>query len=638
MISKKYLLLSTIAASMITACNSGSSGSAVQPPPNNPAQTAPALPMKFQARYEKNGQYDPNSFLTVQNDFFIVGQALRDGNLDKQVEQNHHLSLSNLHNASTPVWNIAQIYSEPGNKVLFTNGTQTGVFVNSWWTLGDTPDFTPNYGNPWRLVQQVVSESDITKVSILPTWNNNGQYTSGYILTYNSQCYKAQWWNQGSQPPQTAPAQSWQSPWVIITCPSSPSDIESAVDDNRTGETDDIEDLPSQGESTTPIEDLDPIPESTPIIPIEVPESTPSPIVPPTPIIVESQLPSAGYKLLRSISDADWNWLFPLRYGKSNPQGGTYNNDPYTTNPGDIFTLASFKKAVLEYNAYAARNNYKQFLNDGNQKQQAEEFAAFMSNVSRETSGSWQNAPAPWIAENIWKGGLYWVQEVGYSTNSDGTSPFVGYVDAGSDWAPVQGRSYHGRGPIQLSWNYNYGAFSAWLYDNGLYSEKIKSRNALLINPGLVNSDPVVSLLSAIWFWMTPQGPKPSAHDVIYGAVSNISRTTQETGLPPMKDGSTPPNAVGDSVDPEVIAYRLGTTINIINGGIECNGAASWHPGPPQRASYYNAYAAYINSQYNAGATLIPAATNIWNDKISTSSPRSKQSATCFNQKSYYGY
>ncbi len=269
-----------------------------------------------------------------------------------------------------------------------------------------------------------------------------------------------------------------------------------------------------------------------------------------------------------------------------------------------------------------------------------------MSNVSRETSGSWAGAPSPWIADytvngvptKVWKGGLYWVQEVGYETNADGTSPHVSYIDASSEWKPVQGRSYHGRGPIQLSWNYNYGAFSAWLYDNGLYAEKITSRDALLINPGLVNSDPIVSMLSAIWFWMTPQGPKPSAHDVIYGAVSNVSRTTQELGLPPKKDGSSVPTANGDSTNPEVVAYRLGTTINIINGGIECNGAASWHPGPPQRASYYNAYAAYLNTQYNAGATLVPAAVNIWNDKISTADAQSKQSATCFNQKSYFGY
>jgi hypothetical protein len=36
------------------------------------------------------------------------------------------------------------------------------------------------------------------------------------------------------------------------------------------------------------------------------------------------------------------------------------------------------------------------------------------------------------------------------------------------------------------------------LYDNGIYKEVITSRDALLKNPGLVNNDAVVSMLSAI--------------------------------------------------------------------------------------------------------------------------------------------
>ena len=40
----------------------------------------------------------------------------------------------------------------------------------------------------------------------------------------------------------------------------------------------------------------------------------------------------------------------------------------------------------------------------------------------------------------------------------------------------------------------------------------------LLSNPDLVETDPVVSFKTAIWFWMTPQPPKPSCHDVMIGA------------------------------------------------------------------------------------------------------------------------
>jgi hypothetical protein len=40
--------------------------------------------------------------------------------------------------------------------------------------------------------------------------------------------------------------------------------------------------------------------------------------------------------------------------------------------------------------------------------------------------------------------------------------------------------------------------------------------NVTLSNPELLSSDGVVSFASAIWFYMTPQFPKPSIHDVIF--------------------------------------------------------------------------------------------------------------------------
>ncbi|CAK9159301.1 unnamed protein product [Ilex paraguariensis] len=39
----------------------------------------------------------------------------------------------------------------------------------------------------------------------------------------------------------------------------------------------------------------------------------------------------------------------------------------------------------------------------------------------------------------------------------------------------------------------------------------------LLNSPETVANYPVVSFKTALWFWMTPQSPKPSCHDVITG-------------------------------------------------------------------------------------------------------------------------
>ncbi|MBF6096394.1 hypothetical protein IU502_29360, partial [Nocardia cyriacigeorgica] len=89
--------------------------------------------------------------------------------------------------------------------------------------------------------------------------------------------------------------------------------------------------------------------------------------------------------------------------------------------------------------------------------------------------------------------------------------------------------------PIQLSWNYNYG----------LCGDDLNLQ--LLQEPELVETDPVISFKTALWFWMTPQSPKPSCHAVI--------------------TGSWTPNEV-DSQAGRVPGY--GVITNIINGGLEC--------------------------------------------------------------------
>jgi hypothetical protein len=87
-----------------------------------------------------------------------------------------------------------------------------------------------------------------------------------------------------------------------------------------------------------------------------------------------------------------------------------------------------------------------------------------------------------------------------------------------------------------------------------------------------------------------------------------------------------------------VFAYRLGTVINIVNGGLECNKAAKWHNGPLQRVAYYNAYAAYFNDKYRVSAARVGEATDVWTHTVSDASPLNLRSATCYNQKSYYGW
>ena len=54
----------------------------------------------------------------------------------------------------------------------------------------------------------------------------------------------------------------------------------------------------------------------------------------------------------------------------------------------------------------------------------------------------------------------------------------------------MPGKDYYGRGPIQLSWNYNYGPAGQSIGFDGLN------------NPEIVANDVVVSFKTTFWFWM----------------------------------------------------------------------------------------------------------------------------------------
>ena len=71
-----------------------------------------------------------------------------------------------------------------------------------------------------------------------------------------------------------------------------------------------------------------------------------------------------------------------------------------------------------------------------------------------------------------------------------------------------QGKKYYGRGAKQLSWNFNYGAFSKAIFGNS---------SVLLEKPELVATT-WLNFASAIWFFVSPQPPKPSMLQVVDGS------------------------------------------------------------------------------------------------------------------------
>ncbi|WP_422358916.1 glycoside hydrolase family 19 protein [Reichenbachiella sp.] len=265
------------------------------------------------------------------------------------------------------------------------------------------------------------------------------------------------------------------------------------------------------------------------------------------------------------VTEDMWNELFPYRYGaKDTPDGWVL--DP----ADDFFTYASFVdavdqigniKAVLSRrcgtNAYVVNRvdkttnvsieirhdedfdaiqnankeivtievDYADFLSEGDLETRKRELTAFLANIAHETTGGWPTAPG---GQFSW--GLHFREEVGNPTQ---------YRDEGNLlYPPSPGKSYHGRGPMQLSWNYNYGQASEYLFGD---------KQVLLDEPERLVQDASLAFQTAIWFWMTPQYPKPSAHDVMAGHWSPNPYDETKNRIP-----------------------GLGMTVNIINGGIEC--------------------------------------------------------------------
>ncbi len=186
--------------------------------------------------------------------------------------------------------------------------------------------------------------------------------------------------------------------------------------------------------------------------------------------------------------------------------------------------------------------DYASFLQVGDLETRKREVSAFFANISHETTGGWDTAPG---------GRFSW----GLHFREEPTNASYAYPD--TNYPPTPGKSYKGRGPIQLSYNYNYGPASEFIFGD---------KQVLLDNPEKVIEDASLAFQTAIWFWMTPQYPKPSAHAVM---------TNQWT-----------PNAY------DITKNRvpgLGMTVNIINGGVEC-GQGIEKPQVLDRIGYYERF------------------------------------------------
>lgn len=399
-----------------------------------------------------------------------------------------------------------------------------------------------------------------------PFWKVSTTYTGGETVYYKGKIYQCNWWSEGTPPDQLV-GQSWtligDAEWTVPEDPKNYEDDES--DEPQIGVVETLTDAQ--------VEEI-----WGGIDPRYTSEASLSRL--------EDCLPKSYY-----------DELFPYRFGsdgwKSMPDDAYYKGANRQNQP-DYYSYDNLKQAVSElsnlmiklewfedsqycYRITRLDKTTKQqvlvfqqedwtqpwnktktpvykiidfgtFLAEGSDTDKKRELAAFLANISHETGGGNVEGIYPEIQT-----GLYFNEE---TTHIGATSS--GYTSA--NYPSVPGHSYHGRGPIQTSWNYNYGQLSGIVYGD---------INILLENPERLASDGVLGFKAAIQFWMTPQPPKPSCHDVI---------TNQWT-----------PDA--SAIAGGITQACFGTVVMVINGGLEGNCSTDdYRVG--RRARYYTTFAA----------------------------------------------
>uniref|UniRef100_A0A0D9W6M9 chitinase n=1 Tax=Leersia perrieri TaxID=77586 RepID=A0A0D9W6M9_9ORYZ len=177
---------------------------------------------------------------------------------------------------------------------------------------------------------------------------------------------------------------------------------------------------------------------------------------------------------------------------------GIKNQAPNNCVGKSFYTRQSFINAARSYSGFAKGRS-----NDDSKR----EIAAFFAHITHET------------------GHMCYTEEINGASRD--------YCDRNNKQWPCQpGKAYFGRGPIQISWNYNYGPAGQAIGFDGLR------------NPERVSQDPTIAFKTALWFWM-----------------NNVH---------------------------QVMPQGFGATIRAINGNLECNGK---NPGAVNaRINYYKDY------------------------------------------------
>jgi len=222
-----------------------------------------------------------------------------------------------------------------------------------------------------------------------------------------------------------------------------------------------------------------------------------------------------------------------LHYDKANPPQNVQNIQALLSEK-DFDYLFPMRKAEYVYHGFLSGAAYwPAFCADAELCRN--ELAVVIAHMVQETGAHDDYHPQ----YEGWRQALFHISEM-YCPDASKCHEYTQWTN--SMYPPQDGQLYYGRGAKQLSWNYNYGPFSFLMTGDKM---------TFLKNPDLI-LEPEYVFSAAMWFYMTPQSPKPSMHDVVTGCWQ-----PNDVDL-----------AQGRRVDSEAAKFAL--TTHIINGVQEC--------------------------------------------------------------------
>eukprot|EP00918_Siedleckia_nematoides_P039780 GHVU01086457.1.p1 GENE.GHVU01086457.1~~GHVU01086457.1.p1 ORF type:complete len:244 (-),score=18.41 GHVU01086457.1:98-829(-) len=159
---------------------------------------------------------------------------------------------------------------------------------------------------------------------------------------------------------------------------------------------------------------------------------------------------------------------------------------------------------------------YPTFANTGTDaaalRRDRRELAGFLAQTSQASTGGTRTATCGKVQWGLCR--VEWADPVYYNSNTDihvsDNNCVVGNPckRLGFDCRCMAGRSYQGRGPAMLSFNYNYAQFS---------KHKFGDPKVLLQDPDRLLREPSLGWEAALWLWTTARTPKPSCQEVMQG-------------------------------------------------------------------------------------------------------------------------